>query len=1366
MKKLITSTSFLVFTITLGCSISTNINTIKQDNTYKNKIIPYYGDVNIEIDTSLGNNIKEARKFKLEEDKNSFSVQSFNNKDSIFSKNLKIENTEKEVNYSFSIIDKTKKYVLFAYKERKNDKLEVKINNISQINSLDFSNDNDVSKPILFDENNEISIKYSGNKNDNIFVSIVESAKVENIRKKIGNIKWKEITKNSSNITLFNPNDLNSLGGLLPYEGDKNDNNIFIASSLINDKNKVFENGYLSLTIKEPFQENLQKLLLKLHSNDYKIDDFNGNKIVIFKINYAETNLSNILPNLKELNTFNIEPIKNISFSSINSAKTIATFIDILVNYSDLVSNAGLLTELKQNGGYTGGTINSDGSIVTEENYSDNIIPFTYTNTLNYNNKEINNSRIHMTVPSTSIKHWYLKDSNVIKAWKYSIGENVNIGVFDYGFGEYNQSGFINNKKYLTYALNIDSNLNVNDVKFSQRLSSLSCPTLEYDPANTTNIYCKDSFGRISHGFWVSSIIASDINDKKGIAGVSPKSKLSLFTYEGGAGVRGLANALHNHKDYIINNLDIINFSSGSFLTVIDRSFPKNNQTSCKTIYKSTNNNDVFVCDPIIKQLSTEITEISNTKKDFNGQINTKYDPNRKSVIFVSSSGNENNLLSKTDSNYFFIPSSFSDVISVGAYELKDIESGDRVRADFHPKESGTNGFLSSNYGDIDIWAPGDNIPIYIPYKNYWEIWEMVKGTSFASPIVASSLGLAKSIKPDLDVFEARKLLQETGQPLTHSSFNANPNYPPKALDAEALVKKVAPIDKVEAISLTVSSYPTETHLEFQDGINIVGKNLKNPGLKLVFKNLTTGALYKRDLIDGSNNYTLSSFEFNPERFIKEGNASLNLKTDSSTTGSKFKISIENNTGSSEFLGEYTVATDNTWKIRMYNVDDTSYAYVNLNGNYQRTSYATDTTIDITDRMNQGDNNRFDLKTYNIAGGYTWGFEVIKYGRVVYREEAGQAGVIGANNNDQNKTQRYVFDKTITIPSTIRNSNEISIRDNLSGPIVFESSREENKSELYLMDEYGGNQRRLTYNSSGTSYYPALSPNKDKVAFMSTVNGQEDIFVVNIDGTGLKNLTEGNLEHDYLPVWSYDGKKIVYTSEINGTSEIFIMDVDGSNKKNLTNVPLTRDREASLSSGGNKIVFHSGRDGNNEIYVMNIDGSGVTRLTNNNANDHSPKWSPDGTKIIYESNESNPGTNIYNLWSIQPDGNDKKKITTSDDYGVYWSPDGSKIGFNRYISSTRSDAYIYDFSNNTERLISASGKNEYVTDWQTDASGLFISSDKNGNYDIYKSDIFGNLLQLTTNPARDFNATNYNPRKTFSILNNNNKFGKMKRPDN
>jgi Tol biopolymer transport system component len=77
---------------------------------------------------------------------------------------------------------------------------------------------------------------------------------------------------------------------------------------------------------------------------------------------------------------------------------------------------------------------------------------------------------------------------------------------------------------------------------------------------------------------------------------------------------------------------------------------------------------------------------------------------------------------------------------------------------------------------------------------------------------------------------------------------------------------------------------------------------------------------------------------------------------------------------------------------------------------------------------------------------------------------------------------------------------------------------------------------------------PVYSPDGMKLAFISTHDGDPEIFVMNADGTGLKKLTD-NTNVDAAPSWSPDGGKIVFTSDRSGAFELYRMNADGSQQQ-------------------------------------------------------------------------------------------------------------------------------------------------------------------------------------------------------------------------
>ena len=181
----------------------------------------------------------------------------------------------------------------------------------------------------------------------------------------------------------------------------------------------------------------------------------------------------------------------------------------------------------------------------------------------------------------------------------------------------------------------------------------------------------------------------------------------------------------------------------------------------------------------------------------------------------------------------------------------------------------------------------------------------------------------------------------------------------------------------------------------------------------------------------------------------------------------------------------------------------------------------------------------------------------------------------------------------------------------------------------------------------------------DKILFVSDINKNLDIFVMNTDGTGIQQLTK-NESADFDPQFSPDGEMIAFTSLRKNYANIYCLSLDGLVTMQLT-FGETMDFMGSWSPDGKKIVFTSGRSGNYDIYCMNADGSEITQLTTYEGDDGWPIFSPDGQKILFVSDRGGS----YDLYVMSTDGTSIHQLTDTPEYENYpqYSPDGKRIAF-------------------------------------------------------------------------------------------------------
>ncbi|HLQ67502.1 MAG TPA: hypothetical protein VK123_09770 [Candidatus Limnocylindrales bacterium] len=97
---------------------------------------------------------------------------------------------------------------------------------------------------------------------------------------------------------------------------------------------------------------------------------------------------------------------------------------------------------------------------------------------------------------------------------------------------------------------------------------------------------------------------------------------------------------------------------------------------------------------------------------------------------------------------------------------------------------------------------------------------------------------------------------------------------------------------------------------------------------------------------------------------------------------------------------------------------------------------------------------------------------------------------------------------------------------------------------------------------------------------------------------------------------------------------------------------------------GPDFVFWSTRtNGLADLFAMNSDGTGLHQLTSDTLEDREPRWSPDGTKIVYV-HRYDPNSDSADVTVMSADGTNRIRLTRDyADANPTWSPDGHKIAY-------------------------------------------------------------------------------------------------------
>jgi len=167
-----------------------------------------------------------------------------------------------------------------------------------------------------------------------------------------------------------------------------------------------------------------------------------------------------------------------------------------------------------------------------------------------------------------------------------------------------------------------------------------------------------------------------------------------------------------------------------------------------------------------------------------------------------------------------------------------------------------------------------------------------------------------------------------------------------------------------------------------------------------------------------------------------------------------------------------------------------------------------------------------------------------------------------------------------------------------------------------------------------------------------------NVRIVRRDGRGDRQVTFGDLSY-VDPDVHQSGKLLV--SRIRGHSDVWQFPIGGSAAENTgAAVRITRQtgqaQTPSISPDGTEVVYLSDNGGHGNLWIARTDGSSVRQVTFER--DPAvvlgvPMWSPSGDWIVFIVSSSG----VSALWAIRPDGSGLHEVIAQG-WGACWSGDG------------------------------------------------------------------------------------------------------------
>jgi Tol biopolymer transport system component len=278
---------------------------------------------------------------------------------------------------------------------------------------------------------------------------------------------------------------------------------------------------------------------------------------------------------------------------------------------------------------------------------------------------------------------------------------------------------------------------------------------------------------------------------------------------------------------------------------------------------------------------------------------------------------------------------------------------------------------------------------------------------------------------------------------------------------------------------------------------------------------------------------------------------------------------------------------------------------------------------------------------------------------------------------------------------------------------------------------------------SFTNVLPAISPDGQKIVFLSDKSGYDDLYLMSaLDGKVMKRLVKGQRTQEFESFhqlhstisWSPDGETIVFVSKRKDRDVINIVDAEKGKVKRRIELDFDSIYRPTFSPDGSLIAFVGASGGRPGIFTYNLDDESVEALNRGALEYLGFSWSPDGTRMAFSAIAPGYVDSLYifgrvdpltkpsrDIYMLRVEDGFTERITycACEDLSPVWAPDGDKILF----VSDRNGSHnlcVYDFADSTTAQLTDVLGGIFNPSWSAEGDRLAFAAFEAGGWDVFQ----------------------------------------------